>query len=475
MIRLHELISVFRDAKVKEEGRKAWNEQLKKAYADLLGKLNKYESPRSKQIAADTITEWFGPHLDGDMLEDTVNCIYDLCEDAEEKVSDPSSSIHPSSPQRDTADRVADRNGLSLFFAKQNRTIGYGAVVQLTKSDPSLAKRNADVLVQLLQIEEEEENAVIVKILLDHLRIALHDTLEVIILDHCTDSLRHLSLPFLAQHAKPVLDEIVFGDAENEAKLASWLAQIVPIADTTELEMLSQLFMSSQALWLPSLDFATAEDWESAVRSAGQLLDAIALRAASKVDPNLRLPSNPPTAQEKLNELHHAEETFKFLLKLACNQYSDPRELSANFGKFVLGTSTSTNGTNDNGTSDLTSSPLTLFTPSTRLILARAAAAIATSDFKTSASASNVGSSSARSESSHAQKDTAMHDFAQGLVAAINVGSLGHGRRWRCRLWIGRKRGACPKRRARIHSSFRSVWADRRFPFVSCVYRRAIS
>ncbi|KAG6335387.1 hypothetical protein ID866_3701 [Astraeus odoratus] len=90
-------------------------------------------SRQSKSYAAGQIPRFFNDFPD--LEEEAINAIYDLCEDQDSKV----------------------------------RIDGYNAVTQVSYSQRKWVKRNADVLVQLLQSDEQEEVAVVKNALLKHL------------------------------------------------------------------------------------------------------------------------------------------------------------------------------------------------------------------------------------------------------------------------------------------------------------------
>ncbi|KAI0032893.1 apoptosis inhibitory protein 5-domain-containing protein [Vararia minispora EC-137] len=97
-----------------------------------------------KKLAADNITKF----LKGfpDLEEDAINAVYDLCEDNDPGV----------------------------------RMNGYRAIVQMSKEQSKWIKRNADVLVQLLQSEEADEVVFVKKALASHLDMDSKVTLGVL-------------------------------------------------------------------------------------------------------------------------------------------------------------------------------------------------------------------------------------------------------------------------------------------------------
>ncbi|TFY82398.1 hypothetical protein EWM64_g1610 [Hericium alpestre] len=132
-----------------------------------------------KKISAGNITKFFKDFPDLD--EDAINAVYDLCEDQDSKV----------------------------------RIDGYKAIVQMSKEQPKWVKRNADVLVQLLQSDEPDEVTVVKKALTEHLDMDSKVTLgvlcdQIVSVDEAMDDedreirerLRSLVLAFMSLEAK---------------------------------------------------------------------------------------------------------------------------------------------------------------------------------------------------------------------------------------------------------------------------------
>ncbi|KAI0047912.1 hypothetical protein FA95DRAFT_1491717 [Auriscalpium vulgare] len=105
-------------------------------------------SPHSalKKLAANNLTKFFKDFPDRD--EDAINAVYDLCEDQDPQI----------------------------------RIDGYKAIVQMSKEQPKWVKRNADVLVQLLQSAPDEPDEVLVvkRALTAHLDMDAKVTLGVL-------------------------------------------------------------------------------------------------------------------------------------------------------------------------------------------------------------------------------------------------------------------------------------------------------
>ncbi|EPQ26890.1 uncharacterized protein PFL1_05525 [Pseudozyma flocculosa PF-1] len=231
-----------------------WSKAHSDALDNLLQAMDRAEEAGSKERAIDPLLEAFALMIEcriegrldpsqkgrtNELKEAVVNGIYDLCEDGSDAV----------------------------------RKLGYGAMRDLSRSDATLLKRNADVLVQLLQNEEPTEHDLISKSLVGHLKQSPVDAFDVIIQDHCKGELRHLALSFLASpQAEKVLDDKVVGNADYEAALALRLADIIPLCNDEEMELIKVLLRPLSTLWLPSFDFATTEEYENASASASLLL-----------------------------------------------------------------------------------------------------------------------------------------------------------------------------------------------------------
>ncbi|PCH35985.1 hypothetical protein WOLCODRAFT_108007 [Wolfiporia cocos MD-104 SS10] len=100
--------------------------------------------PKLKMTAAQNLNKYIKDFPD--LEDDAINAVYDLCEDPVTKV----------------------------------RITGYGAIVEVSKEQLKWVKRNADVLVQLLQSDEPEEVPVIKRALSQHLDMDPAVTLGVL-------------------------------------------------------------------------------------------------------------------------------------------------------------------------------------------------------------------------------------------------------------------------------------------------------
>ncbi|KAG6837713.1 hypothetical protein H0H93_003515 [Arthromyces matolae] len=165
--------------------------------------------PNLKIIAAQNISFFFTDFPD--LEEDAINAVYDLCEDQSSAV----------------------------------RVEGYTAVTNLSKADGRLVRRNADVLIQLLQSDERDEVEIVKKALLDHLELDPKVTLGVICdqmspLDDSVDDdekeirdrMRKVVLRFLTEDARKVIVErcAIPGSDAEESLLENMLAVIPKLA-----------------------------------------------------------------------------------------------------------------------------------------------------------------------------------------------------------------------------------------------------
>ncbi|KAI0301050.1 apoptosis inhibitory protein 5-domain-containing protein [Multifurca ochricompacta] len=161
-----------------------------------------------KILAAMNIAKLFKPFPD--LEEDSINAIYDLCEDLDPNI----------------------------------RIEGYKAIVRVSKEQPRWAERNVDVLVQLLQSDEPEEVVVVKTALIQHLELDVKVTLSVLCDqivppdDNIEDDdqairerLRTLVVAFLAEDARhPLLVQLQnqeAGSAEQEQALIDTLLKAV--------------------------------------------------------------------------------------------------------------------------------------------------------------------------------------------------------------------------------------------------------
>ncbi|KAF4597852.1 hypothetical protein EYR38_006243 [Pleurotus pulmonarius] len=158
-----------------------------------------------KILAADGIQYFFKdfPELE----EGSINAVYDLCEDQSPMV----------------------------------RIEGYKALAHMSRAQTKWVKRNADVLLQLLQSDEPDEVTVVKQSLLEHLELDPRITLSVLC-DQITplevssddeekgirDRLRVLVLSFLADEAKHAISRRVTSGSEAEEVLVGELVTAIP-------------------------------------------------------------------------------------------------------------------------------------------------------------------------------------------------------------------------------------------------------
>ncbi|PWN52073.1 hypothetical protein IE53DRAFT_20566 [Violaceomyces palustris] len=234
-----------------------WTEDHSQSFSRVLEQMDRVDNPESRQMAIKTLILAFHRMMAcksasrfeanerariGDLKEGLVNRVYDMCEDGDEQV----------------------------------RKAGYLAMKDLSECDRTLLKRNADILVQLLQHEDPTEHELIATALLEHVRQSPLDSFDVIVQDHCREELRPLALSFLASpQSEVVLQDVVVGITANEAGLAERLSEVIPLADQEELELLAILLRPLETLWLPPFDFATTEEWETTARAARKVITAL--------------------------------------------------------------------------------------------------------------------------------------------------------------------------------------------------------
>ncbi|KAF4599127.1 hypothetical protein EYR40_006216 [Pleurotus pulmonarius] len=158
-----------------------------------------------KILAADGIQYLFKDFPD--LEERSINAVYDLCEDQSPMV----------------------------------RIEGYKALAHMSRAQPKWVKRNADVLLQLLQSDEPDEVTVVKQSLLEHLELDPRITLSVLCdqimpLEASSDEeekgirdrLRVLVLSFLADEAKDAISRRVTSGSEAEEVLVGELLAAIP-------------------------------------------------------------------------------------------------------------------------------------------------------------------------------------------------------------------------------------------------------
>ncbi|TRM70186.1 apoptosis inhibitory protein 5-domain-containing protein [Schizophyllum amplum] len=117
--------------------------ERKNAFKDLI-ELTRIGASPLKIVAAQQIPRFLDDFPD--LEEDAINAVYDLCEDSLTEV----------------------------------RVEGYKAIVSVSRKNRKWGKRNVDVLVQLLQIDQESEVLVVKTALGEHLQIDTRTTLSVL-------------------------------------------------------------------------------------------------------------------------------------------------------------------------------------------------------------------------------------------------------------------------------------------------------
>lgn len=105
--------------------------QQRREVLQSLIKLTQSPTAMLKMLAAHEIPQFFNNFAD--LEEDAINAIYDLCEDPESKV------------------RIAHLASEPVLTLAQVRIAGYLSIGRISKIDRKWIKRNADVLIQLLQ------------------------------------------------------------------------------------------------------------------------------------------------------------------------------------------------------------------------------------------------------------------------------------------------------------------------------------
>ncbi|KIK69374.1 hypothetical protein GYMLUDRAFT_53796 [Collybiopsis luxurians FD-317 M1] len=186
------------------------------ALKQLVSSTHSSSSTQAKIFAALNIPEFF---LDfPDFEEDAINAVYDLCEDTSSQV----------------------------------RLEGYRALGWISRLEKKWVKRNADVLVQLLQSDEPNEVTMVRKTLVEHLHLDPRVTLGVLVdqiaplpdqeedqdqdqeeLAMMRDSLRRLVLAFIASEVKKEYGMRYVGDAQ-EVLVDGLLSAIPKLTDPSD-------------------------------------------------------------------------------------------------------------------------------------------------------------------------------------------------------------------------------------------------
>ncbi|KAI0829746.1 hypothetical protein BC628DRAFT_1477435 [Trametes gibbosa] len=168
-----------------------------------------------------------------DLEDDAINAVYDLCEDPVANV----------------------------------RIKGYAAIVDVSREQQKWVKRNADVLVQLLQSDDPEEVTFVKRALTQHLDMDPTITLGVICdqivppdepLDEeeqaIRDKLRSLVLAFLAGEAKRSLVErhAITPDSPAEQNLVTNLFKAIPRLPQKDVDVIVKDILASLPSFKPS-------------------------------------------------------------------------------------------------------------------------------------------------------------------------------------------------------------------------------
>ncbi|KZT29090.1 hypothetical protein NEOLEDRAFT_1128637 [Neolentinus lepideus HHB14362 ss-1] len=215
-------------------------------------------SPSVKSLVASNIKTYIADFPD--LEDDAINAVYDLCEDPISKI----------------------------------RIEGYHAIVQVSRMQRQWIKRNADVLVQLLQSDEPAEVVVVKKALLEHLDMDPQVTLGVLC-DQITphdepmdeeekairERLRSLVLAFITGEARRSILERHVSDVHCEGILADGLSQAIAKLPYSDVDLIVRNIL----LALPS--------YRSYSSRGDKLLQTILARARSTLAQDLRPAAHP--------------------------------------------------------------------------------------------------------------------------------------------------------------------------------------
>ncbi|KAJ7587080.1 hypothetical protein C8J56DRAFT_91215 [Mycena floridula] len=178
--------------------------------------LTNSDSSSLKIVAADNIQHFFSDFPD--LEESAINAVYDICEDQSSQV----------------------------------RIQGYSAITQLSKMEKRWVKRNADVLLQLLQSDEEEEVKVVKKALVEHIDLDSPVTLGVLC-DQITladaesvddedaalrDRLRSLVIAFMTNEARRAIIRRATPKSTSETVLITGIQRAIPSLDDSDLQII---------------------------------------------------------------------------------------------------------------------------------------------------------------------------------------------------------------------------------------------
>ncbi|TFY56680.1 hypothetical protein EVJ58_g7487 [Rhodofomes roseus] len=212
-----------------------------------------------------------------DLEDDAINAVYDLCEDQVTKV----------------------------------RICGYRAIADVSKEQPKWVKRNADVLVQLLQSDEPDEVSVVKRMLSEHLDMDPAVTLgvlcdQIVPPDEPLDEeeqairtrLRSLVLAFMTGEAKRAVERHTStpGSAAEETLVSGLLRAVDKLAPTDIDIIVKDILLS-----LPSFKPSSPR--------GKQLLDAVLEKAKASLKADL-LPSD---AQSPLTDSRYYLELASYI------------------------------------------------------------------------------------------------------------------------------------------------------------------
>ncbi|KAG6917815.1 hypothetical protein DXG01_000875 [Tephrocybe rancida] len=188
------------------------------------------QHPNLKILAAQNIRIFFSDFPEFE--EEAINAVYDLCEDQTPAV----------------------------------RIEGYTAVTHLSKADSRLVRRNADVLLQLLQSDEPDEAQIVKNALREHLEMDSKVTLSVLCdqispledsMDEeeqdIRDRLRKVVLKFLTEDARTaIVEQYALPGSGAEETLFDTLFTVIPKLAYKDVEIIvEELLLKLKAFRMP--------------------------------------------------------------------------------------------------------------------------------------------------------------------------------------------------------------------------------
>ncbi|THH02961.1 hypothetical protein EW145_g6651 [Phellinidium pouzarii] len=197
----------------------------REAFRRLLS-LAQVKNAAHKKMVTEKVKDYFVDFPD--LQDEAINAVYDMCEDQDQTI----------------------------------RIAGYNAITSVSRADRSWLLRNADVLVQLLQSDDEKEVIVVKRALQEHIDLDPRSTLQVLA-DQCVFDaadladederwlrmrLRGLVLQFLAEKYRVCVARVVREPAVEDILLKGMIGSI-PHADLTEV----QTIVKDILINLPSL------------------------------------------------------------------------------------------------------------------------------------------------------------------------------------------------------------------------------